>query len=116
MADDHLIRAARNGQREIAHELLQLPGIDANAADTEGTTALYWAARNGQREIVHELLQLPGIDANAADTEGMAMARPLPFHVEGLGYINQNYWKNMVTGDLELRKPGRGKCSRFERR
>ena len=55
MADDHLIRAARNGRREIAHELLQLPGIDANAADTKGTTALYWAARNGQREIAHEL-------------------------------------------------------------
>ena len=34
--------------------------------------------------------------------------------IEGLGYISENYWKNMVTGDLETRKPSGGKHSRFE--
>ena len=62
--------AARNGQSEIAHELLQVCGVNVNVADNSGTTALYWAARNGQREIVRQLLQVRGVDVNAADSTG----------------------------------------------
>ena len=29
-------------------------------------------------------------------------------HIEGLGWISSNYWKNKVTGDLELKMPTQG--------
>ncbi|VVC42744.1 Ankyrin repeat-containing domain,Ankyrin repeat [Cinara cedri] len=44
-------------------------GADANAADNQGKTALYWAAYKGRKEVVKDLLAA-GADANAADDQG----------------------------------------------
>ena len=36
--------------------------------------------------------------------------------IEGLGYIGTNYWKSIVTGDLEKQKPSGGESLRLELR
>lgn len=47
-----LILAAMNGDKEIAELLLKVPGIDINAKDNYGMTAIYWAATHECKEIV----------------------------------------------------------------
>ena len=49
------------------------------------------------------------VDISAMEKDGNGEVK-----IEGLGYISENYWKNMVTGYLETRKPSGGKHSRFE--
>ncbi|KAH6903976.1 hypothetical protein BKA70DRAFT_1403752 [Coprinopsis sp. MPI-PUGE-AT-0042] len=49
--------------------LVEAPGIDINAVDEDGMTALIHAVQMGQTEAAKILLGLPGIDVNAADRE-----------------------------------------------
>ena len=44
--------------------LLAAPGIDVNAKDKYGFTALMGASRNGYAAVVELLLAAPGIDVN----------------------------------------------------
>ncbi len=57
-----LSSACKYGHTEIVRLLLDVPGIDVNARDGSGLTALYAAARNGKPEIVKLLLAVPGIE------------------------------------------------------
>ncbi|KAF5324056.1 hypothetical protein D9611_008343 [Ephemerocybe angulata] len=50
--------------------LLAKPGIEVNAADTDGRTPLHVAAAKGHEVILKHLLAAPGIDVNAPDTNG----------------------------------------------
>ena len=45
-------------------------GIDANARDHLGNSALFCACQEGHDGIVEQLLAVPGIDASACDNEG----------------------------------------------
>ena len=47
-----------------------MPGIEVNAADKDGNTALIWAAANGEVEAVKELLRNEKVDVNAANKNG----------------------------------------------
>jgi ankyrin repeat protein len=45
-------------------KLLSQPGLDINATDQDGLTALFWAAKEGNLEIVKKFLELPTIEVN----------------------------------------------------
>ncbi|KAF6763516.1 ankyrin repeat-containing domain protein, partial [Ephemerocybe angulata] len=49
--------------------LLAAPGIDVNAADTSGWTALTWAAFKGREDIVEGLCAAPDIIVDVADVK-----------------------------------------------
>ena len=50
--------------------LLAAPGLDVNAADNGGATALQVACQEGHATIVQLLLAAPGLYVNAADNGG----------------------------------------------
>ncbi|KAF6743832.1 ankyrin repeat-containing domain protein [Ephemerocybe angulata] len=56
--------------------LLAKPGIEVNAADTNGRTPLHVAAKGSHEAVIQLLLAAPGIDVNASDTDGRT-----PLHV-----------------------------------
>ena len=51
-------------------QLLRHHKVDANAADDQGRTALYWASYSGCCEIVCGLLKNETVDANVTDASG----------------------------------------------
>ena len=69
--------ACRNGQTETAQLLIQSSkefGIDLNAKDNDGSTALHWACSNGETETVQMILKNWkefGIDLKAQDNQGI---------------------------------------------
>ena len=66
-----LIRAATAGYTEAVTVMLAaMPGLDVNAADEEGSTALMLAAARGHTETATVLLAASGLDVNAVDGRG----------------------------------------------
>ena len=65
-----LLHAAAEGHTEAVTALLAAPGLDVNAVDDAGYTALMWAASGGYTETVTALLAAPGLDVNAVDGAG----------------------------------------------
>ncbi|KAH6903931.1 hypothetical protein BKA70DRAFT_1154855 [Coprinopsis sp. MPI-PUGE-AT-0042] len=70
-----LMLAAKVGNLACAKALLSLlgvdaPGIDINAQDNNGWTALIYAARRGHTPVLKLLCEVPGIDINTADNRG----------------------------------------------
>ena len=59
-----LLRATMSEKEEMVALLLQTPGININATDGQGKTALGIAARAGNAEIFQMLLNRPYIDIN----------------------------------------------------
>lgn len=66
---DALLRAARDGKVDTVKELLTTPGIDVNATDERGDTALIEAARFGHDHVARALLAA-GANLKARDKEG----------------------------------------------
>lgn len=64
-----LAEACRGGDAARVREALARPGVDANAADEEGRTALHWAADGGHEDAAAALLAA-GAAADARDEEG----------------------------------------------
>ncbi len=62
-----LITAAAKGKSDVVDQLLAVPGININIADSFGETALSMATRFGQTRIVKTLLNIPGIHLNTTD-------------------------------------------------
>ena len=63
--------AAEKGHTEIAELLLLAKyGVDINAQDNYGMTALHYAVKNGRTEVVELLLANEGVEANAPDNMG----------------------------------------------
>ena len=56
--------------------LLKQPGVNVNAADNTGRTALHNAASMDHKEVLALLLNQPGIDAKAADKDGWTAWNP----------------------------------------
>jgi len=65
-----LLEKAQGGDVSGVKRLLKSSGINVNAANSDGYTALIWAAYNGQVEVVKELLGDKRTDVNAADSNG----------------------------------------------
>ena len=63
-----MIEAAEQGKLETVKNLLS-NGVDVNAKDERGMTALMWASFRGDTEIVKELL-VKGADVNAKACHG----------------------------------------------
>ena len=76
-----LRRAAAEGRLQMVQRLLDPKGVgvDVNAADDDGVTALHWAAELGHVSIIRVLLDVDGINVNAATSEG---ATPLHWAVD----------------------------------
>jgi uncharacterized protein len=64
-----LLRAAREGHADAVKELVKTPGIDVNAVDESGNTALIEAARFGHDEVARALLAA-GASTNVRDKNG----------------------------------------------
>ena len=54
-----------NQGARVVRILLDLPGIDVNAVDSEGQTALYYATSYNCKELVAVLLDQAAVDLNA---------------------------------------------------
>jgi ankyrin repeat protein len=76
---DALLRAARDGKVDTVKELLTSPGIDVNATDERGDTALIEAARFGHDQVARALLAA-GANLKARDKDGKT---PLMLAVAG---------------------------------
>ena len=76
---DALLRAARDGKVDTVKELLTTPGIDVNATDERGDTALIEAARFGHDHVARALLAA-GANPKARDKDGKT---PLMIAVAG---------------------------------
>ena len=68
-ADERLVEAVRNGDYAAARGLLEA-GVDADAPEADGTTALHWAVRHDRAGIAKLLLRA-GADANTANRYGV---------------------------------------------
>ncbi len=64
-----LIEAVKEDLESIV-KLMVENGVDANAKDGKGDTALIWSAWKGQMGITKILLNAKGIDVNAKDDKG----------------------------------------------
>ena len=65
---EEFIQAAKTGHSQVV-ELFLTAGMEADATDEGGATALIWAARNGHADTVKTLLN-NGADANMIDKAG----------------------------------------------
>ncbi|HEY6803066.1 MAG TPA: ankyrin repeat domain-containing protein [Pyrinomonadaceae bacterium] len=74
-----LLRAARDGHADAVQELLKTPGIDVNATDADGNTALLEAARFGHDHVARVLLA-GGANTKVRDKNGKT---PLMLAVAG---------------------------------
>jgi ankyrin repeat protein len=74
-----LLRAAREGHADAVEELLKTPGIEVNARDESGNTALLEAARFGHDHVARVLLAA-GADVKMRDKDGKT---PLMLAVAG---------------------------------
>ena len=64
-----LVEAVKNADRAAVRALLQ-QGVDVNAAEVDGTTALHWAAYRNDAETADDLLRA-GANPKAADRYGV---------------------------------------------
>ena len=69
-----LIAAAEVGDVALVEDLLQCPGIDVNAQNQWGQTALYGATKNGHLGVVEKLLVQPGVQFNIHLTTALTCA------------------------------------------
>ncbi|HEX7236532.1 MAG TPA: ankyrin repeat domain-containing protein, partial [Gammaproteobacteria bacterium] len=77
--DAPLADAVENGRSDAAYGLIHQQGIDVNAAQGDGTTALHWAAYQLDAALVGELLS----HGAKADTQNQYGASPLGEAVKG---------------------------------
>lgn len=69
LADSEIVLAARDADVDKLSRLIEA-GVDVNAADSSGLTALNWAVYNGNVDCVRRLLVASRIDVNKADLQG----------------------------------------------
>lgn len=106
-----IIRAASRGFDIIVKALLQWPGININAQDTYGNTALHHAAYNNQFEIIEDLLLIGAkygilnirqrVAANYAKRSSTREILRKP----GL-IVNRRQYQDMVIRDIFQRRQG----------
>lgn len=65
-----LIYSVKEGDIGIVKFLLKVDGIDVNAVDNVGRSALHWAADSGSQEAVRLLLKMPEIQVEMNDEFG----------------------------------------------
>ena len=66
-----LVEAVKQGNRSAVATLLGQPGLDVNALEPDGTTALHWAAHRGDLDTVHRLIDA-GANVHVANRYGIA--------------------------------------------
>ena len=66
-----LVQAAHEGKTAIVRSLLLKPGIDVNATEHDGTTALHYAAQSGNLDMVKALITARA-SVNAKNRYGVA--------------------------------------------
>lgn len=62
--------AARRGHRAMVEFLITVPGLDVNAVNAQGFSALHYAAGGGHRGVVELLVTVPGVEVHACVSMG----------------------------------------------
>ena len=75
-----LLLAALEGHTAVVRELLSVPDIDVNLAQTNGITPLYAAVQNGHLEIVRLLMGMRGINPASGTIDGGVTPLTLAAH------------------------------------
>src|SRR5258708_33558679 len=69
--DSTLVAAVKAGDHQAIGALLKTRGVDVNAAQVDGTTALHWAAHGGDLDIVNRLIAA-GAQVQGGNPDGLA--------------------------------------------
>lgn len=105
-----LMHAAINNQVSIAEFLLTIPGIDVNAQNEYGSTALMIACIHGHEKMVELLLKAGGsktaINVNIQDTHGQTALITALIYAKVFAYHAQQFYKNEIIIKLLLDFPG----------
>lgn len=67
---DLFINAVNRGDLRVAKLLLNRAGVDVDARNTDGRTALHVACQQGHKEIIKWLLDVAKADLEVADNDG----------------------------------------------
>ena len=96
--DEQLRQAARGGDLPKLRRVLQQPGgVNVNAADYHGWTALHCAVHKGHLAIVQAILQVDGVNVNASLNDGET---PLQSAISSRGFADASNARQQVVQAL----------------
>ena len=105
-----LWKAADEGLVEVVNRLLQCQGMDVNAQDEFGKTAMMWASENGYDglAVINRLLKCKEIDVNAQNSNGETALMVAALN----GYCD--VVNRLLDGkDINVNMEDRVRCGRF---
>ncbi|KAK8140583.1 hypothetical protein G3M48_003542, partial [Beauveria asiatica] len=100
-----LILAAKRNRREVTEKLLKCDGVDVNATDSSGGTALHAAARYGSLAAMTVLLEDARLVKDARDKRGLT-AIGTAFLYEQIDAMQRMHANGILIDLLDIARAG----------